>query len=136
MTMHASAYGRLGRDPKPINTQSGKPMASASIAVDMSTQRDPDATHWLPLLAFGQQAEALLRHAQGDMLAVTGRLQRNTWTDKDGTHHIDLQLIADQITSSRTVRPGGGRRKSNGGGRDAQREIAESAAMIDDPLTF
>lgn len=58
--MTATAYGRLGRAPKAITTQSGKAMASASIAVDLGTQRDPDATHWLPLLAFGQQAKPLL----------------------------------------------------------------------------
>ena len=96
MTMHASAYGRLGRDPKAISTASGKPMASASIACDLSSQRDPDATHWRPLLAFGQQAEALRRYRQGDMVAVSGRLQRSAWTDKEGAQHVDLQLIVDQ----------------------------------------
>lgn len=113
-------------------------MAAASIAVDLSTQRDPEATHWLPLLAFGQQAEALLRHVQGDMLAVSGRLQRNTWTDKEGAQHVDLQMIVDQITSSRTVRPGG-RPKT----REATRapladyaELSRGADDFDDAIAF
>lgn len=130
MTMHATAYGRLGRDPKAINTQSGKPMASASIAVDLGTQRDPDATHWLPLLAFGQQAEALLRHQQGDMLAAMGRMQRNTWTDKDGAQHVDLQLVVDTITSARTARPGGKSKPK------ARGDYRERATDLNDPLTF
>lgn len=130
MTMHATAYGRLGRDPKSIATQSGKPMASASLAVDLGTQRDPDATHWLPLLAFGQQADALLKHQQGDMLAVMGRMQRNTWTDKDGAQHVDLQLIVDTIASARTTRPAG---SSKPKARDDYRELAGDP---NDPLTF
>lgn len=133
MMMTATAYGRLGRDPKSIATQSGKPMASASIAVDLGTQRDPDATHWLPLLAFGQQAEALLKHQQGDMLAVMGRVQRNAWTDKDGAQRVELQLIADSITSARTTRPGSKRPKSPP--RDDYRELARPADP-NDPLTF
>ncbi len=133
MTMHASAYGRLGKAPKAITTQSGKPMASASLAVNVSTARDPDATHWLPLLAFGSQAETLARHQQGDMLAVTGRLQRNTWTDKEGAERIDLQLIVDQITSSRTVRPGG---KPKPKPRDDYRELSRPAGDPDDALSF
>jgi single-strand DNA-binding protein len=136
MTMHASAYGRLGKDPKAINTQSGKPMASASIAVNVSTARDSDATHWLPVLAFGGQAEALLKHQQGDMLALTGRLQRNTWTDKDGTQHTDLQLIVDQVTSSRTIRPGGKPRAKPTEVRDDYRELSRPAGDPDDALTF
>ena len=107
MSLHTSAYGRLGRDPKIITTSSGKPMTAASIACDLSSQRDPDATHWLPLLAFGAQAETLAKHQQGDMIAVTGRMQRKAWTDKDGAQRIDLQLVVDGITSSRSVRPGG-----------------------------
>lgn len=136
--MHASAYGRLGRDPKAISTASGKPMASASIACDLSSQRDPDATHWLPLLAFGQQAEALLKHAQGDMVAVSGRLQRNTWTDKEGVQHVDLQLIADQVTSSRTVRPGGRKAPSKRGApvRDDYRELARGHDDLNDEIGF
>ena len=130
MTMHATAYGRLGRDPKAITTQSGKPMASASLAVDLGTQRDPDATHWLPLIAFGQQADALLKHQQSDMLAVMGRMQRNIWTDKDGAQHVDLQLIVDTIASARTTRPSG---KSKQKARDHYRELAGDP---NDPLTF
>jgi len=104
-------------------------MAAASIACDLSTQRDPDAIHWLPLLAFGQQAEALLKHGQGDMVAVSGRLQRNAWTDKEGAQHVDLQLIVDQVTSSRTVRPGGRPKRLDEprAVRDDYRELARGA---------
>lgn len=141
MSIHASAYGRLGRDPRAITTAAGKVMASASIACDVSSQRDPDGTHWLPLLAFGGQAEALLKHQQGDMIAAMGRMQRNVWTDKEGAQHVDLQLIVDSITSARTARPGAKRAKparGKGGAsvRDDYRDLARSADDPDDEIGF
>lgn len=144
MSIHASAYGRLGRDPRAITTASGKGMASASIACDVSSQRDQDGTHWLPLLAFGGQAETLLKHQQGDMIAATGRMQRNVWTDKEGVQHVDLQLIVDTITSARTVRPGAKRAKrtapaggkDGGSVRDDYRDLARPADHLDDEIGF
>ncbi|MBK6277052.1 MAG: single-stranded DNA-binding protein [Gammaproteobacteria bacterium] len=136
MSLHTSAYGRLGRDPKIITTSSGKPMTAASIACDLSSQRDPDATHWLPLLAFGAQAETLAKHQQGDMIAVTGRMQRKAWTDKDGAQRIDLQLVVDGITSSRSVRPGGRpkRRKEVRAARDDYAELARGNDDFNDAI--
>lgn len=47
------------------------------------------------------------------MMAVSERLQRNAWTDKEGVQPVDLQLIVDQVMSGRTVRPRAvGRRRS------------------------
>lgn len=138
MSLHTSAYGRLGRDPKIITTSSGKPMTAASIACDLSSQRDPDATHWLPLLAFGAQAETLAKHQQGDMIAVTGRMQRKAWTDKDGAQRIDLQLVVDAITSSRSVRPGGRpkRREEARAARDDYAELARGNDDFNDAIGF
>jgi single-stranded DNA-binding protein len=74
MSIHASIYGRLGQDPKPIAAKSGKPMASCSIACDVTPYgHGGDAvTTWINVVAFGQVAEALQRHGNGDMLAVMG----------------------------------------------------------------
>ena len=111
-------------------------MTAASIACDLSSQRDPDATHWLPLLAFGAQAETLAKHQQGDMIAVTGRMQRKAWTDKDGAQRIDLQLVVDGITSSRSVRPGGRpkRRKEVRAARDDYAELARGNDDFNDAI--
>ena len=51
--MTLSAYGRLGRDPKPITTRTGKAMAVASLAVTVSAQ--PAAAVESPLLREGLQ---------------------------------------------------------------------------------
>jgi len=110
--MQASAYGRLGQDPKGIATKTGTAMCVASIAVDVARE-DADAPPlWLGIVAFGRVAEALAKHNKGDLLSVSGRVQVNRWTGNDGTRHEQLQIVADALVSARTVRPGGRRKAS------------------------
>ena len=59
MTMQISAYGRLGKDPKAIQTQSGKAMTTASLAVTLDCREDGETfegTQWLNLLAEAREA--------------------------------------------------------------------------------
>lgn len=112
--MQASAYGRLGGDPRRIETRTEKTMAVGSLAVDVHDGRgEADAAPlWLGIVAFGRVADDLLRHVKGDLLSVSGRLQRNVWTDrKTGEVREQLQVVADALVSARTVRPGGGRKR-------------------------
>ena len=76
--IHASCYGRLAKDPQPRTTANGKPMVTASLAVDVTPNNgDVQETLWVSVLAFGKQAEVLAKHAKGEMIAVTGRLTQN-----------------------------------------------------------
>ena len=110
MTMQASVHGRLGRDPKEIQTQSGTAMTTASIAVSIpASKADAEpATLWFNVVAFGKLAELLLRHQSGEMLNVAGTVQANRWTDQQGEVREQLQIIADSIISARSTRPSGG----------------------------
>src|SRR5690348_10885159 len=108
--MQASCYGRLAADPKPISTKTGKPMTVATMAVDIGD--DGDAPLWVGVVAFGRVAEDLERHGKGDLLSVSGRVQRKNWTDREGNTRESLQVIADALVSARTVRPSGGRKKT------------------------
>ncbi|HEX2796054.1 MAG TPA: single-stranded DNA-binding protein [Immundisolibacter sp.] len=69
----------------------------------------------LGIVAFGKLADLLLRHAKGDLLSASGRMQVRRWTDTDGTGREQLQLVADALVSARTVRPGGGRKRAEDG---------------------
>ena len=110
MTAQIVAYGRLGQAPRQIATRTGTPIAVGSIACDISEDADGPPL-WLGVVAFGNTADALLRHGKGDLLSVSGRLQRRTWTDSEGATREQLQCIADAIVSARTVRLGGGRKR-------------------------
>ena len=115
MNAQVSLYGRLGADPVERTTSTGKPMATASLACDVARgdAGEPD-TEWFDLLAFGRQAEALLRHRQGDLLAVMGSLTRRRWTGEDGSERARWSVLCDAIVSARVVRPSGGRRRGDG----------------------
>ncbi|HHH27320.1 MAG TPA: single-stranded DNA-binding protein [Polyangiaceae bacterium] len=115
MTARIACHGRLGADPVARVTSGGRPMATASLACDVARgdAGEPD-TEWFDLLAFGRQAEALLRHRQGDLLAVMGSLTRRRWTGEDGSERARWSVLCDAIVSARVVRPGGGRRRGDG----------------------
>ena len=89
-------------------------MASARLAVEIEARTDGESgaeTWWLSVLAFGRTAESLMRHAKGEPMSVSGRLQSQRWTDRaTGERREDWQCIADAIVSARSVRPGGCRR--------------------------
>ena len=101
----ATVYGRLGKQPKEIATSTGTAMAAAQVVVSTGHQKNPDSVTWVSLLAFGRNAEALLACGSGDMVSATGRVQVNSWTNGDGETVEQLQLVADALHSSRTVRP-------------------------------
>jgi len=103
-TFVATVYGRLGKAPKEIATSTGTPMAAGQLAVVTAHAKNPDSVTWVALLAFGRNAEALLACGQGDMVSATGRVQVNSWVNADGETVEQLQLVADSLHSSRTVR--------------------------------
>lgn len=133
--MQIAAYGRLGQDPREITTSTGKAMAVASIAVTLTGRGGEEYTEWLGVVTFGKVAEALLRHSKGDLISASGRAQRDVYTTSSGERREQLQLVCDAIVSARTVRPSGGRRKSETTG-DGSREPADDDAPLDDEIPF
>ena len=118
-----AAYGRLGSDPHEHATRTGKPMATASLAVSVpdrsqGTDEGAEETLWLRVTAFGRVAESLAGHSKGDPVSVSGRLQFSRFQSRDGEEREQWQIVADALVSARTVRPRGGRRKGEGAGRD------------------
>jgi len=111
--IHASLYGRLGQDPQALTTKNGKPMARASIAVEVTPYNGetPDS-EWFGVIAFGRVAEDLLRCRKGQLVAVSGPVTRNRWRGKDGQERSGWQVTANDVHASSTVRPRGGRRKA------------------------
>lgn len=138
--MQIIIHGRIGRDPKEIQTKTGTVMAVASVVVNLPIVRsDETEAVWLNLLAFGKVAESLLRHKQGDMVNVAGNVQMSQWTDANGELHSQWQVTADSLISARTTRPSGGRKaKPNGQSNDrhAAAERFQGGAEFNDDLRF
>ena len=113
MTAQIAAYGRLGQNPRVHETRSGQAMTTASLAVTVEARGDveDERTLWLGVAAFGRVAEDLARHAKGDPVSLSGRLQLSRYTTRDGEARESWQCIADAVVSSRCVRPRSGRRR-------------------------
>ncbi len=125
--IQVSAYGRLGQDPRAIETRSGKAMSVASLAVQPSDEFEEPL--WLNVVAFNRLAEKLLKHSKGECLSVCGRLQRRRW-ERDGEQHEQLQVVADSLVSARTIRP------SNARKRQPKGEEHAASKDFDDEIPF
>lgn len=135
--IQASIYGRLGRDPEQRITANGNAMAFASMAVDVSQKNGDRDSEWIKVVAFGKQADELMRHQKGDLLAVMGPMSRDRWTGKDGQERATWSVIANALMSARTVRPGGGSKRSDPGAAGTARPSSRGGhAPLDDEIPF
>lgn len=91
--------GRLTKDPEIRVTQSGKKVASFSIAVDdgkdSSGQR---VSQYFSCSCWDQQAELLEMYVKkGHRLAVVGKLQNRSWDKPDGTKGYATDVSVREI---------------------------------------
>lgn len=101
--------GRLGADPEiiPYTTKHDRPdeerfLVRFDIAVDQpwrpgrDDKPDPD---WIPIVIFhGPNARyARQSFAKGELVAITGRLEQQKWTDDDNNKRSSLRVVAAEI---------------------------------------
>ena len=91
--------GRLGRDPEVRYTQSGKPVASFSLAVDRDFKDKASgerATDWIDVVAWDAKAKFVQQYFhKGQQAVVEGRLQIRDYTGRDGTRRRAAEVVAD-----------------------------------------
>lgn len=92
--------GRLTRDPEVRYSQGANPTAVArfSIAVNRRFKREgePEAD-FFNCVAFGKIAEFVERYyRKGMQILVTGRLQNNNYTNKDGQQAYAVQILVEE----------------------------------------
>ncbi len=93
--------GRLTRDPEVRYSQGSNQTAVArfSIAVDRRFKREgqPDAD-FFNCTSFGRQAEFVERYLRkGTKILVSGNIQNDNYTNKDGQQVYSVRVIADEI---------------------------------------
>ena len=129
--IRASVYGRLGADPVERETRNGKSMVTASLAVSAGRPDADEETQWFNLIAFGRAAKDLARHIKGDLVACMGTLTKNRYTARDGQEREGWSLTVESIVSARTVRPSGGRKRT-----EAAKAAPPSAGAFDDQIPW
>lgn len=91
--------GRLTREPEVSSSASGTTFARFSIAVDRRFKKEgePDAD-FFNCSAFSKTAEFVERYLKkGTKVVVTGRLQNNNYTNKEGQKVYDVRIMVEEI---------------------------------------
>ena len=92
--------GRLTRDPEVRYSQgeSANAVARYTLAVDRRFKRDGDATaDFINCVSFGKVAEFAEKYLrQGVKIAVTGRIQTGSYTNKDGVKVYTTDVVVEE----------------------------------------
>ena len=107
--------GRLTRDPNISYSQGGDNMAIArfTLAVDRRGRRqdgaDQQNADFIGCVCFGRQAEFAEKYLrQGTKVAVTGRIQTGSYTNKDGQKVYTTDVVLDDIEFAESKNTQGG----------------------------
>lgn len=92
--------GRLTRDPE-VRYSAGEnqqAVARYTIAVDRRFKRDGDpAADFIGCVAFGKQAEFAEKYLhQGTKIAVTGRIQTGSYTNREGQKVYTTDVVIEE----------------------------------------
>lgn len=107
--------GRLTRDPD-VRYSAGENSTAVvryTLAVDRRFHRDGDATaDFIGCVAFGRQAEFAEKYLrQGTKIAITGRIQTGSYTNREGQKVYTTDVVVEEQEFAESKNAGG----NNGG---------------------
>lgn len=105
--------GRLTRDPEVRYSQGDNSMAIArySLAVDRRYKRDGDeqTADFINCVAFGKSGEFAEKYLhKGTKIAVVGRIQTGSFTNKDGQKVYTTDVVVEEQEFAESKNSGGG----------------------------
>ena len=93
--------GRLTHEPELKKTPAGVSVCSFQIAVDRNVKPKEDGTRptdYIDCVAWRGLAETITKYiGKGRKIAVTGRLQTQRYTDKDGKTRKSVAVVIDSM---------------------------------------
>lgn len=92
--------GNLTREPEVRYSQSANPVAVAKYGIavrrQFAKQGEPDVD-FFNVVAFGKAGEFAEKYfKKGQQVAIVGRLQANSWEDKQGVKHTSYDIIVEE----------------------------------------
>ena len=103
--------GRLTANPE-LTAPKGNPICRYRLAVDRIGTEGAD---FINIVTFGTRGENDAKWlTKGRLVAITGRLHHNTWTDNDGNKRERHEIVSSQVSYL-----------------DAPRAVEQSAAETD-----
>jgi single-strand DNA-binding protein len=121
---HVSLVGNLSRDPELRQTAGGTSVCQLGVAVGYSYKDSSgqwvDKPSFFDVTVWGPQGEACAKYlTKGRQVAVSGRLDQQTWEAQDGSKRSKVGIVADQVVFL-------------GGGQKDGQQAAKPAAARDD----
>lgn len=94
--------GRLGKDPEVRHLESGKVVASFSMATTEKWKNEKgelqERTEWHNVVCWGKQAEIVEKYVfKGDLLYVKGKARNRSYEDKEGVKKYIHETQVEQI---------------------------------------
>ncbi len=90
----ATLTGRLTKEPQ--TTQNGCTYGSLAVARSIKKEGAPD-TDFFDFVAFGKTGEFIQKYCQkGNLLAIEGRFENQSFKDKNGNERTKTQLIIER----------------------------------------
>lgn len=110
--------GRLTRDPEVRYSQGDNSMAIArySLAVDRRYKRDGDeqTADFINCVAFGKSGEFAEKYLhKGTKIAVVGRIQTGSFTNKDGQKVYTTDVVVEEQEFAESKNSGSGSETAN-----------------------
>ena len=138
MSNQVTATGKLGNPPELRYSANGKAWATFSIATEhrfKSQDEWQSATTWLRCKTFGEYAEHLAQSAgKGDRITISGRLEQNDYTDKQGNERSTLEIVCNSIAIDLRFATATPDRIERNDERTTHRDRAAAAAADPDPF--
>ena len=118
--------GRLTRDPEVRYSQGETPLAIAryTLAVDRRNARsnnggDEQTADFINCVAFGRAGEFAEKYfRKGTKIAVSGRIQTGSYTNKDGVKVYTTEVIVDEQEFAESKNASGGNEGGYTGGNN------------------
>ena len=127
--------GRLTRDPEIRYTDGGASIARFGLAVDRRFKQENGAdADFINIVAFGKTADFIEKYFhKGMKIALNGRIQTGSYTDKDGKKVYTADVVAENVEFCES--------KGNSANNDAHALASDGDFMnvpdgIDDELPF
>ena len=135
----AILMGRLTRDPDVRYSQGENPMAIAryTLAVDRRFKRDGEQNaDFINCLAFGRSAEFAEKYfKQGTKIAITGRIQTDSYTNRDGQKIYTTDVVIEEQEFAESKKAAG-EQEQNAGYTDAGDGFMNIPDGVDEQLPF
>lgn len=137
----ALLVGRITTKPELRTTSSGIPFTRFSVAINRPFSNNGErATDFINILVWRKQAENVCNFLdKGSQVAIEGRIQTGSYTDKDGNNRTSFEVVADsvQFLDSKSQRSNDSQMIMSSGAdisADAYSEFGESVSIDDNFL--